>query len=135
MSVIALLVLAVIAFFLVKYVIGKSSQQDSSATAAQTQEALPFSEKSTAAIVQETAKSSLSSVNMSNSLSNLALDTGDLQNDVQEMIKILNLAPSDASRLSISREAFSALLKGNTANAPSADQLSVAATKLRNMLA
>lgn len=135
MSVIALLVLAVIAFFLVKYVIGKSSQQDSSASTPQIQEALPTTETNTPAIVQETAQSTPNSVKVSNSLSDLALDTGDLQNDVQEMIKILNLAPSDASRLSMSREAFSAVLNGSTANAPSADQLSVAATKLRHMLA
>lgn len=141
MWLITLLVLAVIAFFLVKFFTGKASQQDSSASGAQIHNNHPPADKNVASDVsqtRQTAQSKQSSSiadNVSNSLSNLGIDTGNTQNDVQEMIKILNLAPSDASRLSLSRDAFSTLLGGDSSKAPSADELSVAATKLRRMLA
>jgi redox-sensitive bicupin YhaK (pirin superfamily) len=135
MWLITLLVLAVIAFFLVKFVTGKASQQDSSSSGAQIHNNHPPADKNTAPDVSQTAQSSSSANQESNSLSGVIVDTGNMQNDVQEMIKILNLAPSDASRLSLSRDAFSALTGGDVAFAPSADELSVAATKLRRMLA
>jgi hypothetical protein len=134
MWLITLLVLAVIAYFIVKFVTGKASQQDSSASGAQIHNNHPPAAKNAAPDVSQTAQSSSSANNVSNSLSNLGIDTGNTQNDVQEMIKILNLAPSDASRLSLSRDAFSALLGGDSSKAPSADELSVATTKLRRML-
>ena len=141
MWLITLIVLAVIAFFLVKLVTGKASQQDSSSSGSQIHNDHPLAAKNAAPDVSHTAqtaqtkKNSSSSNTVSNSLSNVGVDTGNTRNDVQEMIKILNLAPSDASRLSLSRDAFSALLADDSSNAPSADELSVAATKLRRMLA
>ncbi|MFT4729523.1 MAG: hypothetical protein ACI9UN_004041 [Granulosicoccus sp.] len=135
MWLITLLILAAIAFIIVKYVTGKASQQDSGTPAAQIQDDHTPTEKNVPPALSETTESSPNSKKVSSSVSELAVDTGDMQNDVREMIKILNLAPSDASRLSISREVFSALLTGDTAHAPSADQLNVAAAKLRHMLA
>jgi hypothetical protein len=138
MWLITLLVLAAIAFFLVKLVTGKASKQDSREPAALIQDNhTPTKESAvpTALETTEITENSPSTKNVSSSLSDLGVDTGDMQNDVQEMIKILNLASSDASRLSMSREAFSALLKNDTAHGLSADQLSVAGTKLRHMLA
>lgn len=63
------------------------------------------------------------------------LNTGDTSTDVQEMIKILNLAEPDAGRLNISRDQFNALRSGNSSAAPASDQLNDVAAKLRNMLA
>jgi hypothetical protein len=135
MWLITLLILAAIAFIIVKYVTGKASQQDSGTPAAQIQDDHTPTVKSVAPAVSEITESSPNPKDVSSSVSELAVATGDMQNDVREMIKILNLAPSDASRLSMTRETFSALLTGDTARTPSADQLSVAAAKLRHMLA
>ncbi|MFT6877530.1 MAG: hypothetical protein ACI9XK_002457 [Granulosicoccus sp.] len=135
MWLVTLLILAAIAFVLVKFVTGKASQHDSRAPAAQIQENHTKTEVSVATAMSETTESSPSSENESNSLFDLGVDTGDVQNDVKEMIKILNLAPLDASRLSLSRETFSAVLKGDMEQTPSTDQLSIAASKLRHMLA
>ena len=64
-------------------------------------------------------------------------DSGSLGNsakDIVEMIKILNLAESDASRLNISREAFVALRQEDAANMPSAAIVDDVASRLRKML-
>lgn len=133
--IIALLVLAVLAFFLVKYVLGKSSQQDSSASTSQLENSNTTTEKNAGFSASQSAESSNAHKSASGSLSDLGLNTGDMLHDVREMIKILNLAPSDASRLSISRDTFSALRGGDSGQAVSADELRVAAEKLRHMLA
>lgn len=132
MWLITLLVLAVIAYFLVKFLTGKASKQDSSASEAPVQQNTIPAETNP---VSATVETSASSHKQMSSLPDIGVDTGDLQSDVQEMIKILNLAPSDASRLSLSREAFTALRSGDASNTPSADELGVSAAKLRHMLA
>lgn len=63
------------------------------------------------------------------------LNTGDNMRDIQEMMKILNLAESDAGRLDLSREQFNALRKGDAQNSPSEDTLPELANRLRNMIA
>ncbi len=63
------------------------------------------------------------------------LSTDDLALDVQEMIKILNLAEPDAGRLAISREEFSAIRHGDEAAMPSPETLAQVADRLRQMLA
>lgn len=135
MWLITLLVLAVIAYFLVKFLTGKASKQDSSASQTQVLENTIPSAADSASSAKAALSSSTSSQNQDSPLPDLGVDTGNLQNDVQEMIKILNLAPSDAARISLSRDAFSALKAGDAANAPSADELTLAAAKLRKMLA
>jgi len=63
-----------------------------------------------------------------------ALQSGDAISDVREMIKVLNLRGSDASRLSIAKEQFEGIWAGDQ-NALSSDELSQVADKLRRMLA
>jgi len=63
-----------------------------------------------------------------------ALQSGDAISDVREMIKVLNLRGSDASRLSIAKEQFEGIWAGDK-NALSSDELSQVADKLRRMLA
>lgn len=61
-------------------------------------------------------------------------NSGDPLRDIQEMIKVLNLAEPDAGRLAISREEFQAIRQGNEANLPSSDSLAAVADKLQRML-
>ncbi|MFK8082318.1 MAG: hypothetical protein AB8B97_18685 [Granulosicoccus sp.] len=63
------------------------------------------------------------------------LNTGDTLSDVREMIKILNLDGPDAGRLDISREALTALRKGQSTGIPDASALESVADRLRQMLA
>ncbi|MEE9320574.1 MAG: hypothetical protein V3U76_09025 [Granulosicoccus sp.] len=61
------------------------------------------------------------------------LQSSDTLHDVREMIKILNLRDSDASRLDISKSDFANVWSGDT-GAVTADVLDSVAAKLRNML-
>ena len=65
-------------------------------------------------------------------LPDLSVDTGNAGSDIQEMIKILNLAAPDAGRLGVTKETFAALRAGNDV---SADELGGVADKLKKMLA
>lgn len=62
------------------------------------------------------------------------LNSGNKLQDAQEMIKILNLAETDASRLSISKEQFGAIRQGAEDALPGPDQIDEVVAKLRNML-
>lgn len=64
-----------------------------------------------------------------------SVHSGDTLSDVREMIKILNLDGPDAARLEISRDELSALRKGEAAGVPDASALDNLASKLRQMLA
>lgn len=147
MWLLTLLALAVFAFFLVKYVTAKASQQDSSASTAKiednqtppaktmTPKALAASDLSQTARAGETLHNAPESVYVTSPDSDSGLDTGDVRSDIREMIKILNLAPSDAARLSISRQAFTALSAGDDDHVQSTEEINAVADKLRHMLA
>ena len=63
------------------------------------------------------------------------INSGNTGADVVEMMKILNLAESDASRLNISRDAFVALRQSDAAAMPDAATVDDVASRLRKMLA
>lgn len=65
-------------------------------------------------------------------LPDLSVNSGNTASDIQEMIKILNLAAPDAGRLGVSKETFAALRAGTDV---SADDISGVADKLKRMLA
>jgi len=64
-----------------------------------------------------------------------AVDTGNAATDIAEMMKILNLAESDASRLDISKAEFEALRQADAAAIPDAAKIDNVASRLRKMLA
>lgn len=65
----------------------------------------------------------------------LALDSGNVLEDVREMIKILNLAEPDARRLSITPEQLRALRNADVQGIPDTNALDDVAVRLRKMLA
>jgi transcription elongation factor len=67
--------------------------------------------------------------------SHLALNSGNTLEDVREMIKILNLAEPDATRLSITAEQLRALRNADQSAMPSESVLDDLADRLRKMLA
>lgn len=151
-----LLILAVIAYFVIKSMTGKSSSTDSSAEGTSARlESSGATVESTASAADEDASSApgaastataaaagaisagASAVNaqatrMVNNLPDLSVSTGNATADIQEMIKILNLAVPDAGRLGVSKETFAALRAGNDVSAEDIDGV---ADKLRQMLA
>jgi len=110
---ITLIVLAVAAFFLVKMMKSSSTQQPESQPEAQPE--LTADKTAPAAAVASSA-----------------INSSDTAQDVSEMMKILNLAGADASRLGISADQLMALRQG----APAANcDLDDVASRLRKMLA
>jgi hypothetical protein len=81
------------------------------------------------------AESSASKVTVSTAAAFPLINSGDLADDIREMIKILNLAEPDAGRLAITREEFTAIRHGDDDSQPSGESLTDIADRLRNMLA
>lgn len=88
-----------------------------------------------AAVVADTTKGAISAATSAVSASSLGLNTGDVGHDVREMIKILNLSDTDAGRLAITKEQFSAIRQDNGSDMPAEGDLSSVADRLRHMLA
>lgn len=63
------------------------------------------------------------------------VNTGNAATDIAEMMKILNLAESDASRLDITRDEFEALRQADAAVIADAAKIDNVASRLRKMLA
>lgn len=133
---ITLLVLALAAFFIVKSIKAQSLRQaaeqrrltDGSGVAGNLGHTAPVSSSSTS--VSEKIEESEPA-----SQPHPALNSEDSLHDIREMIKILNLAESDASRLGISATAFAALRGTGNANDLPTDSLDSVADRLRKMLA
>ncbi|MFK7892490.1 MAG: hypothetical protein AB8B63_16850 [Granulosicoccus sp.] len=163
-----LLALAIIAFFIVKYMKGKGERQqdandqltDTSAgqnslaqstaepSAIKSGSSNPASGAKSApapavqhqpdAAAQSLSTSTHTAVGVGTAaagVASLALDSGNTLADVREMIKILNLAEPDASRLAISPEELRALRNADQSGAPSEQALTELAGRLRKMLA
>ena len=81
------------------------------------------------------AASSASKTTVSASGAFPLINSADPKEGIREMIKILNLAESDAGRLGISREEFNRMRHGDDDSQPSGESLTVIADRLRNMLA
>jgi len=145
-----LVVVATLAYFLIKLLTGNPSD-GASATGGSDAEAVTQATSGSehtgalsaavagsaamagTAALNTAAQASVTSVSV-HDLPNLAVITGDDKKDAQEMIKILNLAAPDAGRLGISREALEALRSGDRSGAPVSDELSGVVEKLRQML-
>ena len=147
---VTLLVLALIAFFIVKMMKSKTLEQQSQHEQSQ-QERLANAEAAHQASAKNTPPSDSTLTSGSAEVSGLAgvasgaavaatavgsnLSSGDTLADVREMIKILNLDRPDAGRLQISSEQLMAIRQGQTDKLPDADTVNMIAKKLRNMLA
>lgn len=129
MWLVTLLILAIIAYFVVKSV---SSNILRKQAASDTPE-----DKLDHAPTQQPSLARSSSANTSSSTqlsANGGISTGNTLSDVREMIKILNLDAPDAGRLAIEREQLVALRKGKSEGIPDAQGLEELASRLRNML-
>jgi len=122
-----LLILAIAIFFLWKTFSGNSATDTSVNSSAGSAGDILDDAAGTAGTTAVTAGDSVSAPSEN-------VDTGDVKQDIREMIKILNLAAPDAGRLGISSETLLALRSGSADSASNEQELSAVADKLRHML-
>lgn len=166
MWLISLIILALLAFFIVKYITSQSERkraeqerlvqtpgikgsldhQTAQAGSGTTTTASPSTESvsttagpaahTTTAKGASATSASIAAVGAAAAgASHLALDSGNTLEDVREMIKILNLAEPDATRLAITPEQLRALRNADTSAMPAEGVLDDLADRLRKMLA
>lgn len=87
-----------------------------------------------AGVAGAAASMASSSQSAASGITSQALDTGNAGSDVQEMIKILNLAAPDAGRLGISSDQLLALRHGDTSALADEKLVGDVASRLRSML-